>query len=54
MMRTGKPLSELRRALVKFPQAQRNVRVTSKPPVETLPPVRKAIEDADIVLVDAP
>ena len=33
---SGKPLSELRKALVKFPQAQRNVRVTAKPALEEL------------------
>ncbi|MEX2578779.1 MAG: phosphoglucosamine mutase [Verrucomicrobiales bacterium] len=36
MQRTGKPLSELRRILTKFPQAQRNVRVGRKPELETL------------------
>ncbi len=33
---TGKPLSELRTVMAKFPQAQRNVRVIRKPPLEEL------------------
>lgn len=47
MVRTGKSLGELRKTLTKFPQAQRNLRVSSKPPVETLPEVRKTIETAE-------
>ena len=31
MMDTGKPLSELKQCLVKYPQAQRNLRVAHKP-----------------------
>lgn len=53
MMRTGKPLSKLRGVLKKFPQAQRHVRVSRKPPVESLPPVRKAIEHAEGRLAEA-
>ncbi|MCB1232253.1 MAG: phosphoglucosamine mutase [Verrucomicrobiae bacterium] len=53
MVRTGKPLSELRKSLRKFPQAQRNLRVTNKPPVETLPTVRKVIEAAEAELKNA-
>lgn len=34
MRSSGKPLSELRRCLTKFPQAQRNVRVARKPLVQ--------------------
>jgi phosphoglucosamine mutase len=33
---SGKPLSELRTVMAKLPQAQRSVRVSSKPPMETL------------------
>jgi len=36
-------LSELRKALVRFPQAQRHVRVKSKPPLEEIPPVFEKI-----------
>ncbi len=53
MVRTGKPLSELRRSLKKFPQAQRNLRVARKPPVETLPEVRRSIEAAETELREA-
>lgn len=37
MLATGKPLSELRRVLVKFPQLTAALRVREKPPIETLP-----------------
>ncbi len=53
MVRTGKPLSELRKVLVKFPQAQRNLRVTRKPPVESLPEVARTIEAAEAALAEA-
>ena len=36
MKEKGKPLSELRRLLTKFPQVQRNVRVSAKPDLESL------------------
>ncbi len=36
MKGSGKPLSELRRVMTKFPQAQRNIRVSRKPPKEDL------------------
>lgn len=36
MKQSGKPLSELRRVMTKFPQAQRNVRVSRKPAREEL------------------
>ena len=50
MVRTGKPLSELRKVLTKFPQAQRNLRVSQKPPVESVPGLRKAVEDVETTL----
>ncbi|MCB1088898.1 MAG: phosphoglucosamine mutase, partial [Verrucomicrobiae bacterium] len=53
MVRTGKPLSELRQVLKKFPQAQRNLRVTHKPPVDTLPAVRQTIDQAEAALAGA-
>lgn len=37
MLATGKPLSELRRVLVKFPQLTAAVAVREKPPIESLP-----------------
>jgi phosphoglucosamine mutase len=36
MTETGKPLSELKRCLSKFPQSQRNIRVREKPPIESV------------------
>jgi len=48
MMRsTGKPLSELKKCLKKYPQAQRNLRVKEKPPLEQLPDVMKLVGDAE-------
>ncbi len=43
MLATGKPLSELRRVLKKFPQATANLRVREKRPLENLPALRAAI-----------
>ena len=39
MHETGQPLSKLKTCLKKYPQAQRNLRVKSKPPIEELPEV---------------
>ena len=50
MRETGKPLSELRRVLTKYPQAQRAVKVKTKPPMEELPAVQAAIRAAEAAL----
>ena len=42
MMETGKPLSELKKVLKKYPQAQRNLKVREKPALETLGVVQKS------------
>lgn len=47
MKETGKPLSALRRVLTKYPQAQRAVKVKSKPPLEEFPAVQSAIRAAE-------
>jgi len=47
MKASGKPLSELRRVLSKYPQAQRAVKVKTKPPLEELPGVQAAIAAAE-------
>ena len=47
MQATGKPLSELKRVLKKYPQAQRNLRVKSKPPLEELKAVMKLVDKAE-------
>jgi phosphoglucosamine mutase len=50
MAESGKPLSELRKVLHKYPQAQRAVAVKAKPPLETVPEVQAAIAAADQAL----
>src|SRR5213082_742607 len=47
MKMTGKPLSELKRCLTKYPQAQRNLVVRSKPPIEELREVVKLREEVE-------
>ncbi|MGI8432235.1 MAG: phosphoglucosamine mutase [Chthoniobacterales bacterium] len=47
MQETGKPLSELKKCLTKYPQAQRNLRVKEKPPLEQLPAVLQLVEEAE-------
>lgn len=44
MKESGKPLSELRNVMVKFPQVQRNIRVSSKPPLQELAAWKKKTE----------
>lgn len=50
MTESGKPLSELRRVLKKYPQAQRNLRVKEKPPLESLQEVASLIEKTEKIL----
>ncbi len=47
MMETGKPLSELKRCLVKFPQAQRNLKVREKRPLDQLPHIQKLVAETE-------
>jgi phosphoglucosamine mutase len=47
MQETGKPLGELKKCLTKYPQAQRNLRVKEKPPIEELPAVSKLVSAAE-------
>jgi phosphoglucosamine mutase len=47
LVETGRPLSELRRVMQRFPQVLENLRVTSKPDVDTLPAVAAAIATAE-------
>jgi phosphoglucosamine mutase len=44
MLATGRPLSELRGALAKFPQRSLALKVREKRPLETLPTLPRAIE----------
>ncbi len=47
VMETGKPLSELKRCLSKYPQAQRNLKVRSKPPLASLAAVNTLVTEAE-------
>lgn len=47
MRATGRPLSELKRVLKKYPQAQRNLRVKAKPPLEEMSAVMKLVGDTE-------
>ena len=50
MRTTGKPLSELAKAMVSWPQVVRSVHVREKRPLEQLPKVQEAISNAEQVL----
>ncbi|MEI6279888.1 MAG: phosphoglucosamine mutase, partial [Verrucomicrobiae bacterium] len=50
MTDTGKPLSELKKVLKKYPQAQRNLRVREKPPLESLAEVSKLLAETESAL----
>jgi phosphoglucosamine mutase len=52
MKETGEPLSQLRKCLKKFPQAARNLRVRSKPPMDELSEARKIIQETEKKLGD--
>jgi phosphoglucosamine mutase len=47
MQATGKRLSELKKCLTKYPQAQRNLRVKEKPALEKLPQVMRLVGEAE-------
>jgi phosphoglucosamine mutase len=47
MMETGKPLSELKLCLSKYPQAQRNMKVREKRPLDQLPHIQKVVEETE-------
>ena len=47
MTESGKPLSELRRFLKKYPQAQRNLRVKEKPPIDSLREVSRLVKETE-------
>ncbi|CAN5913313.1 phosphoglucosamine mutase [soil metagenome] len=47
MVETGEPLSELRKSLNPFPQAKRNLRVKSKPPVAELVTAVKLVAETE-------
>ena len=47
------PLDELISGLKVFPQTIRNVRVSSKPPLESLPEVARTLKEAESALGDS-
>ncbi len=47
MVETGKPLSELKKCLSKYPQAQRNLKVREKPELSALPDVTRLVGEAE-------
>ncbi|MEY5010239.1 MAG: phosphoglucosamine mutase [Verrucomicrobiota bacterium] len=53
LVETGQPLSELKRCLTKYPQAQRNLRVREKPPLESLPKTLQLVREAEAELEGA-
>lgn len=52
MRETGKPLSELCRVMQRFPQVMLNIKVSSKPPLESLAGAQDAIKEAKTALGD--
>jgi phosphoglucosamine mutase len=53
MAETGKPLSELKACLSKYPQAQRNLKVREKKPLEELPDVTRLVTEVEQELAGA-
>jgi phosphoglucosamine mutase len=47
MKTTGRPLSELKKCLSKYPQAQRNLMVKEKPPFDELPEITKLLRETE-------
>ncbi len=50
MVESGKPLSELKKILKKYPQAQRNLRVREKPDLDSLPAVQSLLKETESAL----
>jgi len=48
--RKGKPLSELRKVFVPFPQVQRNLKMASKPPLDSFTLAQKLIAETEAAL----
>jgi len=50
MIESGKPLSELKQCLVKYPQVQHNLKVREKPPFESLPAIQALLQETQAAL----
>jgi phosphoglucosamine mutase len=50
MAESGKPLSELKQCLRKYPQAQRNLKVREKIPIDQMPDVTALVAEAEKIL----
>jgi phosphoglucosamine mutase len=53
MVESGRPLSELKKCLRKYPQAQRNLKVREKIPIEEMPDVLGLVNEAEAELKGA-
>lgn len=53
MVESGQPLSELKRCLAKYPQAQRSLKVKAKPPIEELDGIPQLLRQAEADLAGA-
>ena len=47
MVETGKPLAELKQCLVKYPQAQRNLKVREKKSLDELPEIQRLVAEVE-------
>ena len=52
MRETGKPLSELCRVMQRFPQVMLNIKVRSKPPLDSMASLQDAIKEAKAAIKD--
>jgi phosphoglucosamine mutase len=50
IVESGRPLSELRRVMTRYPQVLRNLRVREKPAVDSLPEVARSVREAEHAL----
>ncbi len=50
MTQTGQSLGDLKKCLVKYPQAQRNLKVSRKPPMEELPEIGPLVAETEKAL----
>jgi phosphoglucosamine mutase len=47
MRRTGKPLSELKKQILLYPQVREDVRISRREPLENLPEIARMIDSAE-------